>query len=57
MITHADEEGKDSVVMGGCFDEGCAVGGGEAFRGAPACVLPGAVDAVESFGTRGVRGP
>jgi hypothetical protein len=39
------------------LDKGCAVSGDEAFLGAPARVLPGAVDSVEGVGTEGVGCP
>jgi hypothetical protein len=53
VVAHASQEGGDGVWVVGCEDAGRAVGGGEAFEGAVARVLPGAVDAVEGFGTGG----
>ena len=57
VVTHAGEEGGNGVTVGGCLDECCAVGGGEAFLGAPARVLPGAVESVEGVRTGGVGRP
>ena len=57
MVADAGEEGGDGVKVGVCLDEGCTVGGVEAFLGTPARVLPGTVDAVEGVGTGGVGYP